>query len=122
MHCFGICVDRPLRGLYLEMSPLHPVLRLGNEYQLQANRNQSAYTVVLFWSTEKGAGMKLQQPDNADERQNTPPQDAQFLTTVRKKTSELTRRVDALHTKQEEVQQGQETILWQLRILNGLVS
>ena len=30
--------------------------------------------------------------------------------------------MDALHTKQEEVQQGQETILSELRNLNGLVS
>ena len=66
--------------------------------------------------------MELQQPDNADEGQDTPLHGAQFLTTVRKNVSELKRRVDALHTKQEEVQQGQETILSELRKLSGLVS
>ena len=52
----------------------------------------------------------------------TPPHGAGLLTTVRKNPSELKRQVDALHTKQEEVQQGQETILSQLRTFNGLVS
>ena len=36
--------------------------------------------------------------------------------------SKLKRQVDALHTKQEEVQQGQETILSELKKRNGLVS
>ena len=126
--CFGIglerrlAVQRPKSGLYVEISPLHPVLRLGNEYQLQVKGNQCAYAFVLFWSTQKGARMELQQPDNADEGQDTPLHGAQFLTAVRKTVSELKRRVDALHTKQEEVQQGQETILSELRKLNGLVS
>ena len=57
--CFGIGVDRRLAvqrlksGLYVEISPLHPVLRLGNEYQLQVKGNQRAYAFVLFWSTQK---------------------------------------------------------------------
>ena len=126
--CFGIgverrlAVQRPKSGLYVEISPLHPVLHLGNEYQLQVKGNQRAYVFVLFPSTQKGARMKLQQPDNADEGEDTPLHGAQPLTTVRKNVSELKRRVDALHTKQEEVQQGQETILSELRKLNGLVS
>ena len=84
--------------------------------------NQRAYAFVLLWSTQKGERMELQQPDNADEGEDTPLHGAQFLTAVRKNVSELKRRVDALHTKQEEVQQGQVTILSELRKLNGLVS
>ena len=44
--CFGIdverrlAVQRPKSGLYVEISPLHPVLRLGNECQLQVKGNQ----------------------------------------------------------------------------------
>ena len=66
--------------------------------------------------------MELQQPDNADGGEDTPLHGAQFLTTVRKNVSELKRRVDALQMKQEEVQQGQETISSEFRKLNGLVS
>ena len=66
--------------------------------------------------------MKLQQPDNAEEGQDTALHGAEFLTTVRKNVTEWKRRTDALHRKEEEVQQGQETILSELRKLNGLVS
>ena len=126
--CFGIGVERcvgvqqPKTALYVDILPLHPVLRLGNEYHLQVKGNQRAYSFVLFWSTQNGARMELQQPDNGDEGEVTPLHGAQFLTTVRKNVSEWKQRVDALHRKQEEVQQGQETILSELRRLNGLVS
>ena len=93
--CFGIGVERrlavqqPKSGLYVEISPLHSVLRLGNEYQLQVKGNQRAYVFVLFWSTQKGARMELQQPDNAEEGEDTPLHGAQFPTTVGKKVSVL---------------------------------